>query len=108
MLEAADIIERYGRILASSEQMLAAAEQSHWDELVALETARRELLAAVTAEPTPSLNESQRAQKRELIMRTLNTDERVRALTQPWMDELQVILTSVQAQRKLNKAYDAR
>ena len=106
-MEAADVIQSYGRILASSEQMLAAAEQSHWDELVELELGRRQLIAEVTAEPGPVLGEALRAQKQDLITRTLAMDERVRALTQSWMAELQVILTSVQAQRKLNKVYDA-
>lgn len=104
-MNAAELIQGYGRLLATSEQMLAAAEQSHWDELVELEFDRRQLLAALTAESGPTLTESQQAQKRELINRTLEMDGQVRTLTQAWMTEMQVILTSLQAQRKLNKAY---
>lgn len=106
-MEAAEVVDGYGRILAASERMLAAAERSQWDALVDLELARRELIATVTAEPGAHLSDMQRAKKREFITRTLEIDGRVRALTQSWMAELQVILTSVQAQRKLSRAYEA-
>lgn len=101
----ADLLAAYERVVAASEHMLAAAEQSHWDELIALEIDRREMIGQLAAQPGPTLTDEEQTRKRALITRTLELDERVRTLTRAWMDETQVILTSLQAQRKLNKAY---
>jgi flagellar protein FliT len=106
-MNSGDVLAHYQRILHASEQMLAAATESRWDDLVALETARRSLVDQMAVAP-PRLGAASNEQKKAIIERILQIDEQVRALTQTWMSELQGILTSVQAQRKLNKVYEAR
>lgn len=101
-----EVLQRYARIVASSEQMLVAAEQGRWDDLIALESARRALVVEVTTMATPTLATSSREQKETMIHRVLAIDERVRGLTETWMTEIKTLLTSVQAERKLVKAYD--
>ncbi|MBT9614033.1 MAG: flagellar protein FliT [Burkholderiales bacterium] len=106
-MQAAEVIQRYEHILAASGEMIAAAEENRWEDLVNLEITRRDLIVVVTAEPaTPYADAALQARKESLIRGILAADERVKALTAAWMTEMEGILTSVQAERKLARAYE--
>ncbi|OFZ71014.1 MAG: hypothetical protein A2Z01_00455 [Betaproteobacteria bacterium RBG_16_58_11] len=107
MMQAADVIHRYEFILAASGEMVMAAQENRWEDLINLEIARRERILEVTAEPvSPFADAALQARKESLIRGILAADERVKALTAAWMSEMQGILTSVQAERKLARAYE--
>ena len=106
-MQAAEVISRYEHILAASGEMTLAAEENRWEELINLEIVRRDLIVEVTAEPaTPFADAALRARKETLIRGILAADERVKSLTVTWMAEMEGILTSVQAERKLARAYE--
>ena len=106
-MQAAEVIKRYEHILAASGEMVLAAEENRWEDLINLEITRRDLIIEVTAEPaTPFADAALQARKESLIRGVLAADERVKALTTAWMSEMQGILTSVQAERKLARAYE--
>ncbi len=106
-MQAADVIIAYERILAASGEMVKAAEESRWDELVEIEIARRKLILAVTAEPAAPLSDpTLQARMERLIRSVLAADQQVKTLTMAWMSEIQGMLGSMQAERKLAKAYN--
>jgi len=106
-MQVTEIITRYEQILAASAEMVLSAQESRWDDLINLEIDRRELIEVVTAEaPTRFDDVALQARKETLIRSILAADEQVNALTAAWMSEMQVILTSVHAERKLARAYE--
>ncbi len=106
-MQAAEVISRYEHILAASGEMTLAAEENRWEDLINLEIVRRDLIVEVTAEPaTPFADAALQARKETLIRGILAADERVKSLTVTWMAEMEGILTSVQAERKLARAYE--
>jgi len=105
-MQAPEVIQRYEHILAASGEMVVAATENRWDDLINLEIARRSHILEVTAESAaPFVNAAQQAHKERLIRNILEADAQVKALTEAWMAEMSVILTSVQAERKLARAY---
>ena len=106
-MQAPEVIQRYEHILAASGKMVQAAEENRWEDLVNLEIARRELILKVTAEPAaPLADAALQTRKESLIRGIMAADERVKTLTKTWMTEIEGILTSLQAERKLARAYE--
>lgn len=106
-MQALEIISRYEQISAASAEMVVLAQESRWEDLVNLEVARRVLIQVVTAEPAVRFDDAAlQARKETLIRGILVADEQVKTLTAAWMLEIQGILTSVQAERKLAIAYE--
>ena len=103
---AQEIIRRYEAILTESGEMVAAAQENRWEDLIELEITRRAHILAVTAESaTPFADAAMQANKERLIRAILDADAQVKSLTSAWMSEISGILTSVQAERKLARAY---
>lgn len=99
-----DFAAEYAAALELSQQMLAAARNGNWDELVQLETQRAGMIDRVRnlqgdASPVrhPELE--------TLIRQILSCDEEIQQLVKPWMAEASEILDSLQAARKLQQAY---
>lgn len=100
------IIGLYDTVSQLTEQMLAAAQNSDWDNLVALEAhcaSQVQILKA--SEPADPLPGEFRSRKIEIIHRILDHDRQIRDLTQPWMAQLSTLINSRGAQRKLSAAY---
>lgn len=97
----------YESILALARQMLEAARCGDWDSLVELEKNRGKFVEDLMALETESVwGQKEQTQKRELIQDILAVDEESNALAESRMDELQGMLGSVAAERKLLKAYE--
>lgn len=108
-MQAPDVIQRYERILAASGEMVLAAEENRWEDLIEMEVARRELILEVTEKSAaPLADEVLQVRKETLIRGILAADERVKTLTSSWMKEMEGVLSSVQAERKLARAYEIR
>jgi flagellar protein FliT len=100
------IIESYEAVLNLTQQMLDAARSSRWEDLVATENERSRVIDHLRKTDVgivlePRLRES----KRELISAIMQHDAEIRILTQDWMRELRVVITSLSAQQKLHQAY---
>jgi flagellar protein FliT len=103
-----DMIPRLERALNDSQLMLTAAREGRWDDLIELETARQKVMQNTKEVDTSVPDVAQVARKKELIGNILANDAQIRALTQAWMGELESVLTSVQVERKLIRAYESR
>jgi flagellar protein FliT len=105
-----EMIGTYENILAVTAQMLDAARAADWDLLVKREQECRQLVESLmnTRSENEIVLEAQvRKRKVEIIRKVLADDAEIRNLTEPWMQRLQHLLTSVGQERKLHAAYNA-
>lgn len=99
-----DIVAEYAAALEISQRMLVAARTGNWDELVRLETQRAGMIDRVRniqGDDSPARH----PELDTLIRQILSCDEKIEQLVKPWMAEVSEILDSLQAARKLQKAY---
>ena len=104
-----EMIETYEAILAVTAQMLDAARAADWNLLVKREQECRQLVANLMntrIENEIVLEPQVRKRKVEIIRKVLADDAEIRNLTEPWMQRLQHLLTSVGQERKLHAAYN--
>lgn len=105
-----EIIGTYENILAVTAQMLDAARDADWDLLVNREQECRQLVESLMDtrnENDIALEPQVRRRKVEIIRKVLADDAEICNLTEPWMQRLQHLLTSVGRERKLHAAYNA-
>jgi flagellar protein FliT len=100
------VLQHYETMAAKSREMLAAARDEHWDEVVRLETD----CAAIVAElrrhtENVRLTETERKRKMELIRGMLADDAEIRDLAQPWLAKLADMINATAGQRKVSRAY---
>ncbi|MBI3529275.1 MAG: flagellar protein FliT [Betaproteobacteria bacterium] len=105
-----EVIGTYENILAVTAQMLDAARAADWDLLVNREQECRKLVESLmnTRNENDIVLEPQvLGRKVEIIRKVLADDAEIRNLTEPWMQRLQHLLTSVGHERRLHAAYNA-
>lgn len=105
-----EMIRTYENILAVTAQMLEAARAADWDLLVNREQECRQLVESLMNagnENNIVLEPQVHKRKVEIIRKVLADDAEIRNLTEPWMQRLQHLLTSVGHERKLHAAYNA-
>lgn len=79
----------YEAIESASEQMLAAARDGDWDQVVKLEGACALLISQLKHAATRlELGRDERQLKGRIMKRILVNDAEVRALAEPWLEEL--------------------
>lgn len=99
-------ISTYEEILAITEQMLQAAQNSNWDELVSLEHDCKQLtFQLIEQHSQQKLSEEQQKKKITLIQQILAHDAEIRTITEPWITHLQNLLTTHVQKRKLQHTY---
>jgi flagellar protein FliT len=99
-------ISTYEGILAITEQMLKAAQNSNWDELVSLEHDCKQLTNQLIEQHSQQkLTEEQQKKKITLIQQILARDAEIRTITEPWVALLQNLLTTHDQKRKLQHTY---
>ena len=100
------IIESYEAVLRLTRQMLDAARSSRWEDLVATENERSRLIDDIgKIDIGTALDARLREEKRDLIGAIMQHDAEIRILTQDWMRELRVVISSLSAQQKLQHTY---
>jgi hypothetical protein len=100
------LMSTYERALGLSRAMLEAARKSDWDQLVALERERSQVIEDIRMrDPEPGRDNAQRERKRELIQAVMQCDEQIALLTQDWMHELREVLGSISAEQRLSRTY---
>jgi flagellar protein FliT len=106
-MDSSQIISTYEAILAITNQMLEAAQNSDWDKLVAREQECRRLTEELIANGTgEALSGELQQRKVRIIRQVLADDAEIRNITEPWMAQLQNILGSAGRTHKLHRAYD--
>jgi flagellar protein FliT len=98
-------ISTYEGILAITEQMLQAAQNSNWDELVSLEHNCKQLTNQLIEQHQQKLSEEQQKKKSTLIQQILAHDAEIRTITEPCLAHLQNLLTTNNQKRKLQHTY---
>jgi flagellar protein FliT len=102
-----DVVSVYQAMVGITDRMLAAATASDWDRLAQLEhecAACVRQLKAGEALNQP-LGAPERAQKAHAIRRMLDSDRKIRDLTQPWMARLGAMINNKTVERRIARAY---
>jgi flagellar protein FliT len=106
MMNSEEILSLYETVAGISDQMLAAARARDWEQLVALESrCAGHVRVLKSGEPPMPLTGAVRERKVRIIKKILADDREIRAITEPWMGELSMLINSAGTERKLSKAY---
>jgi flagellar protein FliT len=110
MSSKADYFAHYEAIAAVSGQMLCAARDSHWNDLIGLQEEYRSLVDALkAADGGVRLSVAERARKFDLIRQILADDAAIRDLASPCMARLSALFAgTAQPSRVLQELYGAR
>ena len=100
-------ISIYEDIAAATGAMREAALRADWDALVAAENVCASHIARARAAVVPAeqLDAESRAQKAQLIRRMLADDAEVRACVQPWMAQVESLLSGAATRDRAARAY---
>ncbi len=83
----------YQDIATATARMLAAARRADWDALVSAESACASHIERARAATGDPLDAEGRRLKAQLIRRMLADDAEIRACVQPWMKQLEEMLS---------------
>ena len=101
-----EILALYEAVSGITDQMLVAARQGDWDQLIALEEhCARHVQTLKDGEPPIPLTGASRDRKVQIIHKILADDRKIRDLAEPWMAQLAQMINSTRAERKLSSAY---
>jgi len=103
-----EMLTTYESLSELTGTMLNAAREGEWDELASLEQRCRGYVGSLMqAAPIP-LNESEQRTKVAIIRTILQNDAKIRALTEPRLDELQQRLGMMRTGQRSVEAYGAQ
>lgn len=101
-----EVIAIYESIAKLTDQMLAAAKNSDWPLLTALEAQCGNHIATLRAfEEGISLSEQHRNRKVDIIRKILEDDRDIRNLTEPGLKRLSALIHNNHTERKLASTY---
>lgn len=106
MMTNQEVLSVYADMAGLTEQMLAAATNGEWDDLVVLEQRCAAHVRTLQARENPQpMRGEERERKVALIRRMLTADRQIRDLTMPWMAQLSALINSTGTERRLVNAY---
>ena len=92
------LLDHYEAIARASQRMLEAAKQSDWDEVARQEERCRTLVAALKASATGlPLRPADNRRRMDLLRRILADDAEIRGRTDPWLKQLERLISSPHA-----------
>jgi flagellar protein FliT len=107
MIAQRELLSHYESITDATADMLAAAREARWDDLIEAERDCAARIARLKAlGQVPELDDAGRRHKFDLIQRALEHDAEIRRLTQPWVAKLETFLSTASAARKVSAAYE--
>jgi flagellar protein FliT len=107
-MDSQELISIYENVAVITDQMLAAARVGDWEQLIELESRCASQVDILrTEEPRTALSGSVRERKVALIKKVLEDDRQIRSITEPWMEQLSMLINSVSTERKLSSTYGA-
>lgn len=95
-------------MLQLSRQMVEAANANDWDRLLALEKAEAQLrvtLQAGTPADAPEISADDRQRLGELIREIQVEHGKVRAIVDPWLDNVRQLLSHQTRERSVRESY---
>jgi flagellar protein FliT len=102
------VIANYELLSALTTQMLVAAKDDEWDELICIEQHCGELVSAMKPlDAKVVLDEPTRQHKNQLINTILADEAEIRTYVQAWMSQLQLSIQSNRQEQRLLQAYGA-
>ena len=108
VMSSSNVIVHYETLGAITGQMIDAARQGNWDNLIAIEKQRSALVAKIkTLDATTQLDETARQRKKALIEVALVQDAEIRTLVQAWMSEHELSMQSNAQELRLLRKYGA-
>lgn len=100
------IITTYETILIITNKMLTAAEDNEWEKLITLEKECRKLTNKLVINNSDhELSDELLDKKIKIIHQVLANDAKIRLITEPWMANLQNMISTVGRRRNLHHAY---
>lgn len=104
-----EIISLYETVADITDKMLTAARTGDWEQLAALESkcSSQVEIIKMNDKPREPLTPTAREQKTRIIKKILEDDRQIRNITEPWMGQLQKLMSSAGTERKLAQAYGA-
>lgn len=101
------IVAVYEALWLLTQQMLEAARNEEWDSLIGLGQQRGALVDIMKGrDDVSAMTAIEQQQTGEIIHHILAADAEIRLGTEAWMGELQEMLGSISAEKKLHKAYE--
>jgi flagellar protein FliT len=90
------LLDHYEQIAQASQLMLDAARNSDWDEVERQEDRCRTLVASLKAASvaSPRLRPQDNRRRMELLRRMLAADAEIRGRSEPWLRQLEQLLSS--------------
>lgn len=87
-----EVIDVYENVSQLTRQMLAAARSRDWESLHRLERDCARQVSVLRDGQPPSLSGEMRARKVRLLQSILADDREIRTITEPWMDQLSLLM----------------
>ena len=100
-----DTMRHYESLAAESAEMLIAAQAGKWDQLIASQQRCAGIAALLQAEPISEFRPQHQEKRNRLIRTILANDARVRALTEPRLEDLQKMLHETRLRRNVDRSY---
>lgn len=101
-----EVISLYEKVAVITNQMVTAAREYNWDQLAELESQCASHVATLKQdEHVVPLSGVVLEKKVKIIKKILADDREIRNITQPWMEQLSVLMKSAGTERKLSQAY---
>lgn len=108
MMNSQEVLSLYETVANITDQMLAAARNGDWEQLIVLESrCAGHVETLKTGEAPVPLTGANRERKVKIIQKILADDREIRNLTEPWMAHLAELINSTSTERKLNQTYGA-
>ncbi|MFA6014019.1 MAG: flagellar protein FliT [Gallionellaceae bacterium] len=101
------VLEKYESLSTITGKMREAAAQGDWDLLVELEEQSRARVEEMKLLDLAPIDEATRLRKVTLIRKILADDAEIRSKTEPWMAQLQRIMSNARSEDRLQKAYSS-
>ncbi|MFA5172201.1 MAG: flagellar protein FliT [Sulfuriferula sp.] len=106
MMNCEEVIDTYESVAQITKNMLDAARQGAWDDLIGLESKVAAHINHLSAYEAPvKLTPDLRSRKLTVIRQILADDKEIRNLTEPWMEKLSSLISSSQMEQKLSISY---
>jgi flagellar protein FliT len=87
------LLDYYKAIESASQQMLDAAQNENWDQVVRLESTCAVLIAQLRGKARHSmLSTDERGEKLRIMQRILRTDAEIRLLAEPWLSDIELLM----------------
>jgi len=95
------LLDHYEQIAQASQLMLDAARNSDWDEVERQEERCRALVASLKAASvaSPLLRPQDNRRRMELLRRMLAADAEIRGRSEPWLKQLEQLISSPRPHR---------